>query len=115
MLQISQTEKPMCSARIDQIRLRRAITFPLASQNASSSGVQSEIQVASRLLIARWPFRSKWLPTAASLEVAAAAPLVAFEHPARRGGASLEARAHCSEPCSTVRRPAGTQRDPITR
>src|SRR5277367_4667444 len=29
MLQISQTEKPICSARIDQIRLRRAINLPL--------------------------------------------------------------------------------------
>jgi hypothetical protein len=55
MLQINQTEKPTCSATIDQIRLRRAMTLPLVSQNDSSSGRQSEIQVASRLLIVRCP------------------------------------------------------------
>src|SRR5665213_774534 len=51
MLQISHTEKPICSARIDQIRLRRATVLPPACQNASSSGFQSEIQLVSRLLI----------------------------------------------------------------
>src|SRR5579864_5146829 len=35
----------MCSATIDQIRLRRATTLPVAFQNVSSSGFQSEIQV----------------------------------------------------------------------
>jgi hypothetical protein len=45
MLQISQTEKPMCSATIDQIRLRRAMNLPLEFQNCVSSGFQSEIQV----------------------------------------------------------------------
>src|SRR5215510_9779995 len=45
MLQISQTEKPICSATIDQIRLRRATVLPVVFQNASSSGRQSEIQV----------------------------------------------------------------------
>src|SRR5258708_24633530 len=45
MLQISQTEKPICSAIIDQMRLRRAITLPLAFQKFSFSGFHSEIQV----------------------------------------------------------------------
>src|SRR5258707_14866513 len=45
MLQISQTEKPMCSATIDQMRLRRATALPLVFQYVSSSGFQSEIQV----------------------------------------------------------------------
>src|SRR5258708_3204710 len=44
MLQISQTENPMCSATIDQMRLRRAMTLPLVFQNVSSSAFQSEIQ-----------------------------------------------------------------------
>src|ERR1700680_2463424 len=47
MLQISQTENPICSATIDQIRLRRAMALPLEFQNVSSSGFQSEIQVGS--------------------------------------------------------------------
>src|SRR5665811_1156331 len=51
MLQISQTENPICSATIDQMRLRRAMTLPLEFQNASSSGSQSEIQVGSCLCI----------------------------------------------------------------
>src|ERR1700748_3066656 len=45
MLQISQTENPMFSATIDQIRLRRATNLPVEFQNFSSSGLQSEIQV----------------------------------------------------------------------
>src|SRR5580700_1445611 len=45
MLQIIQIEKPRCSAKIDQIRLRRAMNLPLDSQNFSSSGFHSEIQV----------------------------------------------------------------------
>src|ERR1700681_3017305 len=53
MLQISQTENPICSATIDQMRLRRAMTLPLEFQNVSSSGFQSEIQVGSCVLI-RW-------------------------------------------------------------
>src|SRR5271155_632872 len=44
MLQISQTEKPICSATIDQMRLRRATNLPVVSQNFGSSGFQSEIQ-----------------------------------------------------------------------
>ena len=44
MLQSSQTEKPMCSAKIDQIRLRRAIGRPVLSQNCGSSGSQWSIQ-----------------------------------------------------------------------
>src|SRR3974377_427292 len=55
MLQISQTENPMCSATIDQIRLRRAMNLPLEFQNASFSGFQSEIQVGSLELISRFP------------------------------------------------------------
>src|SRR5579863_5852764 len=51
MLQINQTENPMCSATIDQIRLRRAITLPLVSQKVRSSGFQSEIQLGSFELI----------------------------------------------------------------
>src|SRR5436309_2752019 len=51
MLQISQTETPICSATIDQMRLRRAMTLPLVFQNVSSSGFQSEIQVGSFGLI----------------------------------------------------------------
>src|ERR1700761_5018362 len=51
MLQISHTENPMCSATIDQIRLRRAVTLPLVSQKVGSSGFQSEIQVGSFELI----------------------------------------------------------------
>src|SRR5579863_2069639 len=47
MLQISHTENPMCSATIDQIKLRRAVTLPLVSQKVGSSGFQSEIQVGS--------------------------------------------------------------------
>src|SRR6185312_5337808 len=46
MDQIAQTENPMCSAMIDQIRLRRATNLPLDSQNVSSSGFQSEIQLS---------------------------------------------------------------------
>src|SRR5580692_9137558 len=49
MLQISQTENPICSATIDQIRLRRATTLPVVFQNVSSSGFQSEIQVWFRV------------------------------------------------------------------
>src|SRR5271168_4285914 len=47
MLQISQTENPICSATIDQMRLRRAMNLPFEFQNVSSSGFQSEIQVGS--------------------------------------------------------------------
>src|SRR3984893_16562722 len=55
MLQISQTEKPICSAKIDQIKLRRAMNLPLEFQNFSSSGFQSEIQVVVRSLILGCP------------------------------------------------------------
>src|SRR5215467_12130973 len=51
MLQMSQIEKPRCSAKIDQMRLRRATNRPVEFQNFSSSGFQSEIQVGFRLLI----------------------------------------------------------------
>src|SRR5216683_2206672 len=56
MLQISQTEKPICSATIDQIRLRRAMNLPLEFQNFSSSGFQSEIQEVVRSLIGDVPW-----------------------------------------------------------
>src|ERR1700685_732828 len=52
MLQISQTENPICSATIDQIRLRRATVLPLEFQNVSSSGFHSEIHVVFGSLIA---------------------------------------------------------------
>src|SRR5580700_6067255 len=51
MLQISQTEKPICSAIIDQMRLRRATNLPVEFQNFSFSGSQSEIHVVFGLLI----------------------------------------------------------------
>src|SRR5262249_28693019 len=51
MLQTSQIEKPRCSAKIDQMRLRRAMALPVDFQNCASSGFQSEIQVGFRLLI----------------------------------------------------------------
>src|SRR5690348_4090203 len=38
MLQITQTEKPRCSAKIDRMRLRRAIRLPVDAQNSGSSG-----------------------------------------------------------------------------
>src|SRR6516164_5997693 len=63
MLQISQTENPMCSATIDQIRLRRAMNLPLEFQNVSFSGFQSEIQVGSLELISRFPFRTAREPS----------------------------------------------------
>src|SRR5271155_3447812 len=50
MLQISQIEKPTCSATMDQMRLRRATNLPPDSQNFSSSGFQSVIQVVFRLV-----------------------------------------------------------------
>src|ERR1700761_8751499 len=60
MLQISHTEKPICSATIDQIRLRRATILPVVFQNVSSSGLQSESQVEFGAefcsLIERLPF-----------------------------------------------------------
>src|SRR5215208_8125798 len=42
--QIDQTEKPMCSAATDQIRLRRAMFLLPASQATTSSGSQSVIE-----------------------------------------------------------------------
>src|SRR6516165_3864814 len=51
MLQSSQIEKPRCSAKIDQMRLRRAMNLPFEFQNFSSSGFQSEIQAGLSLLI----------------------------------------------------------------
>jgi hypothetical protein len=41
--QIHHTENPMCSDRIEKIRLRRATCLPAASEKASSSGRQSVI------------------------------------------------------------------------
>ena len=43
-----QTEKPMCSARIEKTRFRRATRSPRASQKAGSSGLQSSIQRVPR-------------------------------------------------------------------
>src|SRR5580704_13371365 len=56
MLQISQTENPIFSATIDQIRLRRAMNLPLEFQNFSFSGFQSEIQLVARSLIEGVPW-----------------------------------------------------------
>jgi hypothetical protein len=39
-----QTEKPMCSERIEKARLRRATRSPVSAQNVGSSGRQSSIQ-----------------------------------------------------------------------
>jgi hypothetical protein len=39
--QIDHTEKPICSATMDQMRLRRATFFPPACQAPTSSGSQS--------------------------------------------------------------------------
>src|ERR1700738_74469 len=64
MLQTSQIEKPRCSAKIDQARLRRAMNLPLDSQNFASSGFQSEIQVELSLLMGVVSFRSSWVQTA---------------------------------------------------
>src|ERR1700730_2401461 len=51
MLQMSQIEKPRCSAKIDQMRLRWAMDLPVDFQNVSSSGFHSEIQLELGLLI----------------------------------------------------------------
>src|SRR5260370_25785383 len=64
MLQTSQSEKPRCSAKSDQISLRRAMNLPLDSQNFASSGFQSEIQVELSLLMRVVSFRSSWVQTA---------------------------------------------------
>src|SRR3954462_13310179 len=40
-----QTEKPTCSEKIEKMRLRRAVFFPVTSQNAGSSGRQSWIHL----------------------------------------------------------------------
>src|SRR5580693_4435830 len=64
MLQTNQIEKPRCSAKIDQARLRRAMNLPLDSQNFASSGFQSEIQVELSLLMGVVSFRSSWVQTA---------------------------------------------------
>src|SRR3954452_12123524 len=43
-LQSSHTEKPRCSAKIENARLRRATRRPVASQKSGFSGVQCSIQ-----------------------------------------------------------------------
>src|SRR5579862_727096 len=57
MLQISQIEKPRCSATIDQIRLRRAMNLPVEFQKSGSSGRQSDIQLEVRVLIRKVSFQ----------------------------------------------------------
>jgi hypothetical protein len=44
IVQITQIEKPMCSAKIENARFFLAIRRPSASQKASSSGSQCSIQ-----------------------------------------------------------------------
>lgn len=44
MLHSIHTLKPTCSAKMEKIRLRRAIGLPIVSQNTGSSGRQSSIQ-----------------------------------------------------------------------
>src|ERR1700757_3307247 len=44
MLQSIHTLNPTCSAKMEKIRLRRAIALPVVSQNTGSSGRQSSIQ-----------------------------------------------------------------------
>jgi hypothetical protein len=39
-----QMQKPMCSEKIDKMRLRRATPAPRAAQNTSSSGLHSSIE-----------------------------------------------------------------------
>src|ERR1700756_4058907 len=46
----------MCSATIDQIKLRRAMNLPVAFQKVSSSGFHSEIHAGLSLLIPKFPF-----------------------------------------------------------
>src|SRR5262245_27549536 len=58
MLQMSQIEKPRCSAKIDQMRLRWTIDLPVDFRNVSSSGSHSEIQLVSTLLLC--VFRTGW-------------------------------------------------------
>src|SRR4029077_9508648 len=60
MLQMSQIEKPRCSAKIDQMRLRCAMDLPVDFQNVSSSGFQSAIQVEVRFLISLFLFGWRW-------------------------------------------------------
>ena len=43
-LHSSQTEKPRCSAKIENARFRRATRLPVVSQNVGSSGSQCSIQ-----------------------------------------------------------------------
>src|SRR4051812_49573844 len=43
-----QTEKPMCSEKIEKKRLRRATFLPVDSQNRGSSGRQSSIHLPGR-------------------------------------------------------------------
>src|SRR5215218_8805398 len=45
-----QTEKPMCSEKIEKKRFRRATALPVDSQNSGSSGRQSSIHLPDRSL-----------------------------------------------------------------
>ena len=58
-------------ATIDQIRLRRAIVLPVAFQNASSSGRQSEIQAGFRVgfVVIEYPFQAHRCVVAGSASV----------------------------------------------
>src|SRR5258706_3335777 len=67
MLQTSQIENPRCSAMIDQMRLRRATFLPVESQNFSSSGCHSAIQVVFGVVVIsstpRWRSTQDATPT----------------------------------------------------
>src|SRR5262245_35593244 len=88
MLQSSQTEKPRCSAKIDQMRLRWAMDLPVDFQNASSSGFHSEIQLGLRLLISM--FLSGWGRPRRGQAVAGGVKRKTKSAAARRSKASLQ-------------------------
>src|SRR5215471_914977 len=88
MLQMSQIEKPRCSATIDQMRFRWAMNLPVDFQNVSSSGFQSEIQVGLRLLISM--FLSGWGTPLRGQAVAGGVKRKTKSAAARRSKASLQ-------------------------
>src|SRR5258708_38333574 len=98
MLQTSQIENPRCSAMIDQMRLRRATVLPVESQNFSSSGCHSAIQVVFGVVVIsstpRWRSTQDATPTPRGVKGGGADAVVrgrmgplAISH--RRGGPPL--------------------------